>query len=49
MDGVLSLEGWQWMFMVEGLLAMAVGIWAYFYIETSPLMPRGSTPKKSAC
>ena len=36
MDGVLGLKGWQWMFMVEGLLAAATGIWAYFYIDDRP-------------
>src|SRR5262245_11247773 len=36
MDGVLALKGWQWMFMVEGLLAAATGIWAYFYIDDKP-------------
>lgn len=36
MDGVLELKGWQWMFMVEGLLASATGIWAYFYIDDKP-------------
>ena len=36
MDGVLRLQGWQWMFMVEGLLAAATGVWAYFYIDDKP-------------
>jgi MFS family permease len=36
MDGMLTLKGWQWMFMVEGLLAAATGIWAYFYIDDKP-------------
>jgi MFS family permease len=36
MDGVLGLQGWQWMFMVEGLLAAATGVWAYFYIDDKP-------------
>ena len=36
MDGVLGLQGWQWMFMVEGLLASATGVWAYFYIDDKP-------------
>jgi MFS family permease len=36
MDGVLGLHGWQWMFMVEGLLAAATGVWAYFYIDDKP-------------
>jgi MFS family permease len=36
LDGVLDLQGWQWMFMVEGLLASATGVWAYFYIDDKP-------------
>jgi hypothetical protein len=30
LNGVFGLRGIQWMFMVEGLLVVAVGIWAYF-------------------
>lgn len=36
MDGILGLAGWQWMFMLEGLAASAVGIWAYFYLDNGP-------------
>lgn len=36
MNGVGGLHGWQWMFAVEGLLAVAVGIWAYFYLDNRP-------------
>ncbi|MEO7191583.1 MAG: MFS transporter [Vicinamibacterales bacterium] len=36
MDGVFGLKGWQWMFLVEGLLATATGIWAFFYIDDRP-------------
>jgi MFS family permease len=36
LDGVLGLRGWQWMFLVEGLLATLTGIWAYFYIDDTP-------------
>ena len=31
-----GLEGWQWMFLVEGALAVVVGIWAYWYLENKP-------------
>lgn len=31
-----GLQGWQWMFLVEGLLAVIVGIWAYGYLDNNP-------------
>ena len=34
--GLGGLHGWQWMFMVEGLLAVIVGVWAYFYLDNKP-------------
>lgn len=34
--GALGLEGWQWMFMIEGLLASVVGVWAYWYLDDKP-------------
>jgi MFS family permease len=35
-QGVSGLEGWQWMFLIEGLLASAVGVWAFFYLDDKP-------------
>jgi len=35
-DGMGGLEGWQWMFLVEGLLASAVGVLVYFRLVDSP-------------
>ena len=35
-DGLGGLHGWQWMFLVEGLLASAVGILVYFKLSNSP-------------
>jgi sugar phosphate permease len=36
LDGVGGLRGTQWMFAVEGALAVIVGIWAYFYLTDRP-------------
>jgi MFS family permease len=35
-NGLAGLHGWQWMFLVEGLLASVVGVWAYFYLDDRP-------------
>jgi sugar phosphate permease len=36
LDGALNLRGIQWMFMVEGLLAVVVGVWSFFYLTDKP-------------
>jgi len=32
----LHLQGWQWMFLVEGLLAVAGGLLAFWYLDDKP-------------
>jgi ACS family tartrate transporter-like MFS transporter len=36
LDGTLGLRGWQWLFLVEGLPAVVVGIVTLFYLTDSP-------------
>ena len=36
MHGKAGLHGWQWMFLVEGSLAIAVGVWAFWYLSDRP-------------
>lgn len=36
MKGYLGLHNWQWMFLLEGLTASAVGVVAYFYLASKP-------------
>ena len=31
-----GLESWQWMFVVEGFLAVAVGVFAFWYLDDRP-------------
>ncbi len=36
LDGVLGLRGWQWLFIIEGLPSIVIGIMAWFYLTDSP-------------
>ncbi len=36
MDGLLGLAGWQWLFLLEGLPAVAFGIICLFYLDDGP-------------
>ncbi|TLU71913.1 MFS transporter [Lichenicoccus roseus] len=36
LDGWLGLAGWQWMFLIDGLLASVVGIGVLFWMPDSP-------------
>jgi sugar phosphate permease len=36
LHGVAGLSGWRWMFVVEGLLAVLVGLWAYIHLDDRP-------------
>ncbi len=34
-DGVGGLGGWQWMFVIEAIPAVAIGIWTIFYLDST--------------
>lgn len=36
LHGIGNLRGIQWMFLIEGLLAVAVGVWSFFYLTDKP-------------
>ncbi|KAF5095472.1 hypothetical protein D0Z00_003132 [Geotrichum galactomycetum] len=36
MDGIGGLAGWSWIFILEGLLTITVGVLCYFFIYNSP-------------
>ncbi len=34
LSGALGLAGWQWLFLVEGLPSILVGVWVWFYLDS---------------
>jgi ACS family 4-hydroxyphenylacetate permease-like MFS transporter len=36
LNGSWGLAGWQWLFLLEGLPAVAFGIWMYFHLADKP-------------
>ncbi len=35
LSGALGLAGWQWLFLVEGVPSILVGIWVWFYLDSN--------------
>jgi sugar phosphate permease len=48
MHGIFNLTNWQWMFLVEGLAAVVVGIIALFYLKNNPQDANWLTPEEKA-
>ncbi|KAJ9125072.1 hypothetical protein QFC22_000025 [Naganishia vaughanmartiniae] len=39
--GTHGLEGWRWLFLVEGIITFFIGLWAYFYLPAGPTQTAG--------
>jgi len=46
LQGMMGLHGWQWMFLVEGLMASVIGIWAFFYLTDRPADAKWMPPEE---
>ncbi|SAK88539.1 MFS transporter [Caballeronia ptereochthonis] len=48
LHGALGFKGWQWLFLIEGLLASIVGAWAFWYLDDDPAKARWLTNEQRA-
>lgn len=48
-DGHADLAGWQWLFILEGLPSVAMGIATLFYLDDGPQHARWLKTAESAC
>ena len=46
MDGILGLGGWQWIFMLEAVPAVLLGIASFFYLTDGPEHASWLTPEQ---
>ncbi|MFG1175532.1 4-hydroxyphenylacetate permease [Erwiniaceae bacterium CAU 1747] len=40
LDGLLNLRGWQWLFLLEGLPSVLLGILVWFFLDDAPAKAR---------
>jgi MFS family permease len=48
MHGFMGFPGWYWMFIIEGMLAVVAGIFAFLYLDDSPQKARFLTDEQKA-
>ncbi|OQX15127.1 MAG: hypothetical protein BWK76_13605 [Desulfobulbaceae bacterium A2] len=48
MQGRAGLAGWQWLFVIEGLLPVLLGIWVFFRLDDGPAHAHWLSPTEKA-
>jgi len=48
LDGALSLKGWQWLFIIEGIPSVLLGIVTWFYLTDRPAQADWLTAEQKA-
>lgn len=48
LSGAWGLSGWQWLFLVEGLPSVLVGVWVWFYLDSNIAQAKWLAPDEKA-
>src|SRR5713226_7486475 len=48
LSGSMNLQGWQWLFLAEGLPSIIVGFWVIYYLDSSIAESSWLTPDEKA-
>jgi ACS family 4-hydroxyphenylacetate permease-like MFS transporter len=48
LNGWIGLSGWQWLFLLEGLPSIVMGVWAFFYLTDRPAGAKWLRPDEKA-
>ena len=48
LDGMMGLKGWQWLFIIEGIPSVLLGIVSWFYLTDRPEKANWLTPEQKA-
>ncbi|CAI0809538.1 Inner membrane transport protein RhmT [Serratia entomophila] len=48
LDGVMNLKGWQWLFLLEGIPSVLLGVAVWFYLDDTPAKARWLTDEEKA-
>ncbi|KAF0327783.1 major facilitator superfamily transporter [Colletotrichum asianum] len=46
MDGVGGYEGWRWIFILEGLATVLIGVMCFFFLVDSPVLSKWLDPEE---
>ena len=46
---VMGMKGWQWIFLLEGLPSVALGVLVLFYLPDGPAQARWLTSAERTC
>jgi len=49
LDGAMGLKGWQWLFIIEGVPSVLLGIVTWFYLTDRPAKANWLTGEQKAC